>query len=120
MACVLFFAAAAPARAAIDDRGKETEARAWINGPSAAGALAHKRFFTPREVQRLIYGLYDAGALFVGVIYLLDEPDGLRVTLPLSSDLRAEIFKLVNGTLTRCGFSEETDRGQETLALWLR
>lgn len=88
----------------------EPEARVWLKAARPQDL----------ESRRLVYRLYDAGALVVGVVFLEGDPAGFRVYLPEDIDRRAAIFERINGYLSRAGSFPERDIGQDAVTLWFQ
>lgn len=72
------------------------------------------------RLDRLVRKFYRAGALYVGIVLFMEEPQGLRVHLPAQALNRKQIFELVNSYLYQKGFSLEADTGQSDLVIWVK
>ncbi|HAJ56712.1 MAG TPA: hypothetical protein DCL35_02955 [Candidatus Omnitrophica bacterium] len=84
------------------------------------GPEAMKYFKSDRPRRHLTARLYRAGALYVGVVYVMDEAAGLKVYLPLDREPRLVIFKAANEALVQAGFRSEDDTGQDTVTIWFK
>lgn len=81
-------------------------------------ALKYFRDDKPRE--HLVSRIYRVGAVYVGIIFVMEEPAGLKVYLPESVELRPDIFKIANEVLAQAGFRREEDAGQDVVTIWLK
>jgi hypothetical protein len=103
----------------------EPEAQNWLNVSSPVDFFREihsqggRSFLSQHEAERLILKLYDAGALFIGVIFLNAEPQGFRITLPLDTFRREAIFEVLNKTLERSQFTALRDTGQDDIQFWI-
>jgi hypothetical protein len=97
---------------------QEPEAQKWLEGSSGEMLFAPKRFSDLKAARRFVSRLYAAGAIYVGVVFTMQEANGLKVYLPLDFDKREEIFSIANRELVQAGFRTETDQGQDTLTIW--
>jgi hypothetical protein len=81
---------------------------------------ALKYFRSDKAREHLISRIYRAGAVYVGVLFINEDPAGLKVYLPENVDLRPEIFRIANETLIQSGFASEEDAGQAGVTIWLK
>ncbi len=79
---------------------------------------ASQYFRDDRIRGRIINRLYLSGAVYVGVVEVMKEPQGLRVYLPIDLDSRKMIFKIANEVLVQDGYRTEEDTGQDILTIW--
>jgi hypothetical protein len=95
---------------------QEPEAKAWLLKSPASKEI--EGFSSSKDAVFFIDRLYDAGAIYVGIIFIKDEASGLRIYLPLKEEERSEIFKMARSESGRRGYRQQEDEGQETLAVW--
>lgn len=70
--------------------------------------------------EHLAKRFYQAGAVYVGVIQIMEEPGGLRVYLPVDPDARERVLKIANEVLLGSGFGSVDDEGQDSLTVWFK
>jgi|GEM_PF-1152530 len=100
-------------------RPSEPEARLWLRHQEDETCFrAAGQCVGPQNAFAYVKKLYAAGAIFVGVVFSGEDPEGLRVYLPVTEESRQEVFETVNIVLQEGGYSSLRDEGQDIITVW--
>jgi hypothetical protein len=99
---------------------EEPEAMEWLKGAASEALSACGRYRHKSKFRAFIHRLYEAGASYAGIVYVLADPAGLRVQLPFDEQKRKDIFDVINKELEDAGQNDERDTGQSELVVWFK
>ena len=91
---------------------QESDAEEWAKNLNRDASFGEKRFRHKKEIENFVDKVYYYGAVYIGVVFIMEDPAGLRIQLPINRKKREELFLFLNETLTETGYPSFADRKQ--------